>query len=77
MAGHARKTLAIDVGIAAPHAAHAGMNATETMRETKLDKCECYTGELHQATFTAYSRCRPCATNMLKTAAKTVAGATG
>ena len=79
-AGHATKTLAVDVGIAAPHAAHAGSDAAETMRETKLDKYEPYSVELDEqgityapATFTAYGRRHPCATNMLKTAATKVA----
>ena len=79
-APHPTLTIAVDVGIRAPHASSAGDDAAESMRKDKLDYYEVHLEDLERQdilykpmTFTAYGRRHPSATNMLKCAATAVA----
>jgi hypothetical protein len=73
-------TVAVDVGIAAPHAAGTGVDCTESMREQKLRKYGPYLQELEvqgieyaPATFSAFGRRHPSVTQMLTQAAREAA----
>jgi len=79
-AAHPTLTVAIDVGVRAPHASSAGADAAETMRRDKLDYYEPHLEDLLRQgivykplTFTAYGRRHPDATNILHYAATAVA----
>ena len=79
-AAHPALTVAVDIGIRAPHASDAGEDAAESMRRDKLDYYEDHIDDLaaqgivfKPITLTAYGRRHPCATDMLHQAATTVA----
>ena len=77
---HPTLTVAVDIGIRAPHASTAGDDAAESMRQDKLDYYETHLEDLARQgiiysplIFTAYGRRHPSATKMLQHAAMTVA----
>ena len=79
-AAHPTLTVAVDIGVRAPHAVNAGNDAAETMRQEKLDYYEIHLPDLERQgiiyapmTFTTYGRRHPCATKMLTQAATAVA----
>ena len=47
-AAHAKSVVALDVGISAPHSLHAGLDCTETMKQTKMRYYGPYLEELER-----------------------------
>ena len=79
-AAHPTLTVAVDIGVRAPHASNARDDAAESMRQDKLDYYEQHLPDLEAQgiaympmTFTAYGRRHPSATKMLIHAATKVA----
>ena len=70
---HPTQTIAVDVGIRAPHASTAGEEPLESMRTDKIDKYAPHRDDLasqgicfEPAIFSAYGRRHPSATKMIK-----------
>ena len=79
-AAHPTLTVAVEVGVRAPHASNAGDDAAETMRQDKLAYYEVHLDDLDRQgisyqpfTVTAFGRRHPSATKMLRQAAAKVA----
>ena len=77
MAAQPNRITAVDVGITAPHAARAGQNCVESMREEKNGKYGPYLTEqgieYAPATFSTFGRRHPCVTQMMLQAAREAA----